>query len=468
MYLAKIKPSLYRWWRLAIPITSFIVIMLLPTPQGLSAQGHSALATMILALGLWGTEAFPIGITSVTSIIILVAIGGSDPWNSIHGFKSPVVFFLLGVLTLGLALAQSGLADRLAHRFVIRSRSLYWQSILSFPITTFLVPSAIARGAILIPVYRTAFEILGVTQKAPLARSIMMALASVNRLASTALLTGGVTPIVAAALLSVVQEGGFSWGRWFVLMAVPYYVLIAIASVIIYAAYRPRNPSLNLSTHIDSPQGRFSGREKRASLILLMVSTLWFTDFIHHWHPSIPAILAMIVILLPKIGIINVLVWVRRLSWSNYLVMGAALSLANALIESGAADWIASGALNSIPSRGHSPIVSLLGLMVGSSLLRLMIPNITGFLALAIPVCISVGSGLGLNPLICGLAVTIVGDGVLYYPAQSPSATIPYLEGHLSAGEILLFGIIMTGVCYAIVIGLAIPYWSLLGESLLN
>ena len=94
--------------------------------------------------------------------------------------------------------------------------------------------------------------------------------------------------------------------------------------------------------------------------------------------------------------------------------MGSALSLANALMHSGAAEWIANGTLTSIPADGDSEIINLLGLMLASSLLRLVIPNITGFLALAIPIGVSVGDGLGLNPLICGLVVTIVGDGVLY------------------------------------------------------
>ena len=466
MDIIKGRTSLLNWWRFVLPACIFLVIIIAPTPEGLSSQGHHALATIILALGLWCTEALPIGITSVIAIIVLVITGGAGPWDSMHGFRSPVVLFLIGVLTLGLALSQSGLADRLAHRFVVRSRSLYWQSILSFPITTFLIPSAIARGAILIPVYRTAFEVLGVSRRAPLARSIMMALASVNRLASTALLTGGVTPVVAAGLISGIQESEFSWGWWFILMAAPYYVLIAIASLIIYMAYRPRNPSIDLSSHINIQDREFSSREKLAAIILLTVSTLWLTDFIHHWHPSIPAIFAMLVIILPRIGILNFWFWIRRLSWSNYLVMGSALSLANALIHSGAADWIANQALTFIPVNGDSQIMNLLGLMLASSLLRLVIPNITGFLALAIPIGVSVGDGLGLNPLICGLVVTIVGDGVLYYPAQSPSATIPYLEGHLSASEILAFGVVMTGVCYAIVITLAIPYWSLLGQSL--
>ena len=70
MYLPKAKLSFLHWWRFGLPISSFVFIMLLPTPEGLSSQGHSALATMILALGLWSTEAFPIGITAVASVII--------------------------------------------------------------------------------------------------------------------------------------------------------------------------------------------------------------------------------------------------------------------------------------------------------------------------------------------------------------------------------------------------------------
>ena len=126
MNLVKGRLLLLNWWRYALPASIFLVLIIAPTPEGLSLQGHRALATMVLALCLWGTEALPIGITSVIAIIVLVITGGAGPWDSMYGFRSPVVLFLIGVLTLGLALSQSGLADRLAHRFVVRSRSLYW------------------------------------------------------------------------------------------------------------------------------------------------------------------------------------------------------------------------------------------------------------------------------------------------------------------------------------------------------
>ena len=103
---------------------------------------------------------------------------------------------------------------------------------------------------------------------------------------------------------------------------------------------------------------------------------------------------------------------------------------------------------------------------LGATALRAAIPNISGFLALALPLAMSVGREMGLNPLVCALIVMITGDAVLYYPVQSASALVIYERGHVSAGEILRFGLWMTAVAYAAILFVALPYWSLLGETL--
>ena len=72
-------------------------------------------------------------------------------------------------------------------------------------------------------------------------------------------------------------------------------------------------------------------------------------------------------------------------------------------------------------------------LLVASAVVRLLIPNITGFLATTIPVAMSVGTAAGSTPSLCGLIVTIAGDAVLYYPAQSASSLVVYERGHLTA-----------------------------------
>jgi di/tricarboxylate transporter len=222
----------------AILVVLCVALMAVPTPTGLSHEGQRVLAVVSLAIGLWCTEALPAGVTGVVVVVALVLSGGVRSFQeALVGFAEPVVYFLIGVLTLGLAVLRSGLAERVARFFLRRcrghSRTLYLQLLLAFPLLTFLLPSATTRTGILIHVYEQALDLSRVPRGAPLAKAIMLALNSINRLASTVLLTGGITPVVAASLI-----GGISWSRWLVLMSVPYGVLLTLGAGLMYLLYR--------------------------------------------------------------------------------------------------------------------------------------------------------------------------------------------------------------------------------------
>jgi len=62
--------------------------------------------------------------------------------------------------------------------------------------------------------------------------------------------------------------------------------------------------------------------------------------------------------------------------------------------------------------------------------------------------------------------VMMTGDAVIYYPAQSSSALVIYERGHVSAGEMLRFGLWMTLVGWAAILLVALPWWTLVGEPL--
>ena len=193
-------------------------------------RASACIAVAVLVIGLWCTEALPAGVTSLILIVALVLSGGVPGFpQALAGFADPVAYFLIGVLTIGLAVSRSGLAERVARFFLRRSRgnarSLYLQLLLAFPLLTIILPSATTRTGILVYVYEQALELAQVPRRAPLASAIMMALNSINRLASTILLTGGITPVVAAALI-----GGVYWSQWLLLMSVPYLALLTIGS----------------------------------------------------------------------------------------------------------------------------------------------------------------------------------------------------------------------------------------------
>jgi anion transporter len=440
-------------------------VALAPAPPGLTPVGQRVLAVVVLAIGLWSTEALPPGLTGVVVTVALVALGAVPSLrDALSGFSEPIVFFLIGVLTIGLAVARSGLAQRIAGLFLRHARGrpalLYWQMLLLFPVLTLFLPSATTRSGILVHAYDHALRQSGVGRGAPLAKAIMLALNSTNRLASTVLLTGGITPVVAAGLI-----GGLSWTRWFVLMSVPYLALLGLGSVLIWARHARGFPE-----RLEAPPGdgrtSLSPAELRAACITLGASCLWLTDALHHWHPAVPALLAWACLVAPGIGVLTWKEFERELSWASVFVIASSLSLAHALMKSGAGAWLAGLLVRATPDLGHATTSVAVALLVVSAVVRLVVPNITGFLATTIPVAMAVGTATGVSPVVCGLVVTIAGDAVLYYPAQSASSLVVYERGHLTAPEVFTFGVWMTLLAAAVVLGVALPYWGLVGEPI--
>ncbi len=461
------KPE--RAWRdfgtTALLISLAVVLMALPTPEGLSVAGQRVLAVAVMAIGLWCTDAIPASVTGLLVVIALTLSGGvKGLGEALVGFAEPVAYFLVGVLTLGLAVSQSGLAERVALFFLRRSkgssRALFLQMLLSFPLMTLLLPSATTRTGIFIHVYEQALELGRVPPGAPLVKAVMLALNSINRLASTILLTGGITPVLAASLI-----GGISWSRWLVLMIVPYGALLVIGSVLLYILYR-HGFELPLAPLESSGRRPLSGKEIRTLVITLGSSLMWLTDFIHHWNPALPAILAWILLITPGIGVLTWRDFEKGFGWSNFFVLASSLSLARALASSGASQWIAMLIAGSTPAFSQAPVLVLVLLLLVAAPIRLLIPNITGFLATTIPIAMSIGTATGVNPLICGLGAMIAGDAVLYYAAQSASSLVVYERGHLTAGEIFRFGLWMTLAAYLVILFVALPYWSAVGEPL--
>ncbi len=170
----------------ALLITVFLVglsvaFMFAPLPAGLSPAGQRVLAVAVLAIGLWCTDVIPAALTGLLVVIALTLSGGVPGLGeALVGFAEPVAYFLIGVLTLGLAVSHSGLAERVALFFLRHcqgsSRALYLHLLLSFPFLTLLLPSATTRTGILVHVYEHALDLGGAPRGGPLVKAVMLAL----------------------------------------------------------------------------------------------------------------------------------------------------------------------------------------------------------------------------------------------------------------------------------------------------
>ena len=459
-------------FRFGLPAAVFLAVLLAPNPEGLTDQGQRALAVMAMAVVLWATETLHIAVTGMVGIVALVLVGAVDDASvALYGFSQPVTYFLLGILTLGLAVYRSGLAERLAV-YLIRfaggnPKLLYVQMLAAFAGLTFALPSASTRGAIMVHVYEQVMEHWGVEKTAPLNRAIMLAMGGLNRLGSTALLAGGITPVVSSALIA--NFGGiddFSWTRWFILMAVPFYLILIFGGLFVFLMYRSGFTLPQGVAAVELKASPIQAREIRAGLIALGTALLWFTDFAHGLPPVVPALIAMTVILLPGVGLLTWSEFESNIGWTNIFVIASSLSLANALIVSGAAEWFADTLVGSVEGLRDHPTLILLAMSGAAAAVRVVMPNISGYLSFIIPVAMSTGAALGLNPVVCGLAVVVVGDSVVYYPAGATASVFIYQRAQIRSSEVLRMGIVMTMIAIGVLFTIVLPYWSLVGESL--
>ena len=452
--------------KLLVATVVFLAILLMPTPEGLTLQGQRSLAVMTFIVVLWATEVIHTSVAGIIGVVLLVLFGAVPGiGEAVYGFSQPVCYFLIGILTLGLAVHQSGLAERMAI-FLMRGAAgspylLYLQMLFSFAALTFALPSASTRGAIMVHVYEQVLEQWNIPQGHPFYKATMMAMGALNRLGSTALLAGGITPVVASGLL-----GDFSWTQWFVVMSVPFYANLIVGGTMLFLFYRAGFRNQGAGDAAPVLPGPIKPAEWRAGTIVMATALMWFTDFAHGLHPAVPALIALCLILLPRVGILTWGEFERNVGWTNFFVIATSLSLSHALVTSGAAAWFSETLVGGVSQLVSSPMLILLALCVCFALLRMLLPNIAGYLALVIPVTMAAAESLGLNPLVCGFAAVVVGDSAVYYGAGGTSAVFIFQRANISNPEIFRFGITMTVAVIAVLMLLVVPYWNLVGYPL--
>ncbi len=509
--LGSVKTS--PWAKVAAAAVVFLALLLMPAQPGLSSEGQQVLAIVAGAVVLWATEALPVAVSCLLVVVLLNVTGGvKNPTQALIGFSSPILYFLIGSQIMGAAVMKSGLAARLAGYMVDRSggnpRKLTAQLLLALPFMAFLIPSAINRNTMLIPAYEQVFRSLSARRGDQLTKVIMLILGMLNPLASSAFMTGGLASMTTSTLL-----GGFTWFRWFALMAAPYYLMMALGGVLIYLLYRPSEtagrggegetgrkgdgekaedvaapfmgargpveqqvaaetearrlePAATVpdsaQSSVLSPQS-LSRDEKVTLLVVAATSLLWLTDFIHHWNAAIPALIAGVALMWPGVGIFSWSQFEKMVSWSNFFFLGASLSLTQALISSGAASWFAQGVLGVFAGTTPSPTLLALFVILVTSVVHLGIPNQSACIALLIPVVTAFATATGINPVATGLIVGIAVDTVILYQVQTVTILIAYETGHFSTRDVTKVGIGMMALTVAVVLLVAIPWWGLLG-----
>lgn len=438
-----------------------VVTLLLPTPEGLSPEGHRFLSLMILILILWVSEAIPIGITALLAGGGLIVFGVQSPSSAWMPFSNAAVMYVLMLIMFGVIIEQVGLAKRILNFILKRAgTNVKRMSLILALSSTFLATIFHDATVTIIMLYSIipVFRDMGITPEKSNRLSKFFVL--LIPLAASAggfgtYLGGGRNPITVDIIHRITGiDIGFTQ---FMICNLPIALFTAFVTWgILWLIFRPDVKELpaDVVTEELPPMGR---NEKLVLKLFIAAFVLWsFTD-LTGIHVSVVA-----ACVLAAVFALKLVDWkkaVKSFPWESWLVFGAGVSLGTAMLESGAGLWLANIFLP-VFIGGPWPLL-FLGCGLLGSILTSMMSN-TAAAALVLPITIPLAQSLGLNPAPIALGAPITCSFIMLVIGCPPSI-IAYATGYFNQVDFVKVAIPWAIVNIVVVTLVVSIYWPLIG-----
>jgi sodium-dependent dicarboxylate transporter 2/3/5 len=428
-------------------------VLLLPAPDGVTPEGHRALALLVFTASILALEPVSLPIAALMVPLMQVALGIAQTREAFEPFSRPVVFLILTSLFLAEALRKHGLTRRLALATIIGSSghvNTVLLGLMGIAAAFSMWIENTATAAILIPVAMTVSRQM---RDPNTARSLLVLLvlgiaysASIGGMATV---MGAASNAVTAGFLADIRPWRFM--NWMVyglpavvlLLPATWWLLLRMVKVSITRLdVEPARQALH-------KQGRMNSTEWELLATIGAAIALWVSGEFLEGYFALPATLLSAALVgvgaVAYLGLRGILQWddMKGVSWGIFLTIGAGLSLGDALIRTGVTDWFAT--LASPIVTGLPLFLSMMILVFMSAMLTNVINNTT-IAALFVPVLISIARATPeFNAVQLVLPVALATTFGYSLPSASGRMALIAASGIVTRGEMLRYGLLMTG-----------------------
>jgi solute carrier family 13 (sodium-dependent dicarboxylate transporter), member 2/3/5 len=423
------------------------VTAFLPDWQGLDPAARRCLFILVLAAGLWATEAIPAFAVALLviglSILLLgrpdgVLFGPDEPdrWQIfIAPLASPLIWLFLAGFILAEAASRTGLDRTLAgivfHAAGSRATAVLISTMgITFVLSMFMSNTATAAMmiAVITPVLRT------LPAGHPFRPALPLGIAVAANVGGMGTLIGTPPNAIAAGFISRTGTE-VSFLNWMLLALPPAVLLATVLGG--YLVYRYRAAGLYLDRRALASAEETGPRApawQRGIVVMVFAVTLGLWMF----GPAPVAVVAFVPItVLSVTGVIGI-AEIRQLRWDVLILMTGGLSLGVAVTESGLAAWIVDG----LPLQD----LGLVGAAVAFALLTAALSNFMSNTAAAnilVPLGAAAAIGVGGAPGILPVIIALSASSAMCMPIATPPNAIAYSTGEMNTRAFLVPGLIL-------------------------
>ena len=484
------KGGLSANWGLLAGIAALLAILALPTPAGLPVAGHRMLAIFVFAVIVWISEALDYAVSAIVIAGLMAFLLGISPnvgnpkiligtsaalTTAMSGFANTALTLVAAALFLAAAMTITGLDRRIAlvilSRVGARTSRIVIGSIVVSTVLAFLVPSATARAAAVVPIMMGIIAAFGFNKKSRFAGLLMITAVQAVSIWNVGIKTAAAQNMVAVGFIQSLLKQDITWVDWLI-AAAPFSILMSIGLYAIMMLMMPPEAK-EISGGQAAVQkslselGTITGREARLLILSLILLGFWATEgILHKFDSSTTTVIAIGFLFLPGIGVMD---WRKAnalIPWGTIVLFGVGISLGTAMLQTQAAQWLANlivqwFGLNALP------IMAILGVMAAFLVvIHLGFASATALASSMIPIVIAVLQKVQ-TPGLSVLGMTLVLQFVISFgfilPVNSPQGMVAYGTDTFIARDFIKTGIVITVLAYVLTLVFGATYWHWLG-----
>ena len=456
-------------------IISFLIILYLPNPEGLSSEGRITAAIFVLMGLWWAFEAIPLQITALMPLILFPLLNVEEIGVISREYMNKVQFLFAGGFIIALAIQKWGLHKRVALN-ILKFSGLNSRGIVA----SFMVASAVlsmwvmntSTAIMLLPVGISVIKVISDTvnnvtenQKFNFQLCLLLGIAYAASVGGIATPIGTSPNGVLIQFASNNYDYDIGFANW---LSIGLPITLGLGPLIwVFLTYFifPVNFSANQESKnkLDSmlrELGPMSNEEKKVIVVFLITAFFWIFRQLIDDLPGLSLLDDSVIAITGAVSLFfinenksrnKLLVWddvQTGFPWGLIFLFGGGMALAFVVNDSGLALWLAS----LIPSETYFWII-LLTVIVMVILLTELTSNLTTTITF-LPVVASVGLNMGIDPLLLILPLTISASCAFMLPVATPPNSIVYASNLIPIQKMVKAGIFinLSSILYVFII----------------
>ena len=369
----------------------------------------------------------PAGLTAVVGSLLMMIFGIIEPSDVVAPFGSDTVIMVASVLILGSAVFETGAAEIIGSAIVRRMGRNETLLIMVLVLTVSILSSFLSNSAVVAIFLPLLASLARSSGGAITKKNTYMAVGIASVVGGNCTLAGSTPQLTAQAILQTtdsVRELTF-WE----LGKVGFPLVIVLALYYLFIGIRLQKKVFDFP-EVEDPApsgdgGQVRSKAKCITVCLIMLGCVaGFTAGVFSFG-TVGAIAAALCILT---GCISFDKAFKSLDWNTICVLGGAMGISTALNKSGVVQAVADMIISAFGS-GANPVTICLVLLVTSAALGNIMSH-TATAAVLTPLAISLGTGLGVDPIPYVVTVVIGCNLAFATPVATPPLTMTMVGGY--------------------------------------